>query len=565
MEREADTTGDWYDAVREYTVRLVGIASESPSAGERAVAEEALRILREGGLEGAYTASGLDPLPDDLYGRANAYAFLRGTSLRTVVLLGHIDTVGTEDYGPLQPWALDPDGLAARQAELAAMTPELRPILDAYPGDVLLGRGVADMKSGVAINLAMTRSLARQSREGTLPLSIVCLATPDEENESAGVLQAVRFLLRLREEHGLEYVGAINTDTILPRTPGDPRRYIYTGTIGKLLPSFLVIGREAHVGVPFEGLDANLIAAGLIRDLSMNPDLCDVVRGQATPPPVTLHAGDLKARYDVQLAFAASFYLNVLTFETGPGALLERLRGLAEAELARVLARVDEAERRWARLAAGDGAHESVGPDAPRMGAVLTYAELLRVAVERLGEAQVSALLADEAAGLPAEMDARQRSLRLVHRLWTASGRSGPAVVLYYSPPYYPHVAARPSALHEAVAATVAAHPELSLRIEEFYPYISDMSYLRLDLGADLAALTANMPQWRDPDAAPSPGSYSLPLEAIRALDLPIVDLGPFGGGVHQRGEWVLATYSFGVVPRLVDEIIARLGARGDD
>ena len=99
---------------------------------------------------------------------------------------------------------------------------------------------------------------------------------------------------------------------------------------------------------------------------------------------------------------------------------------------------------------------------------------------------------------LPATLDKRERSLRLAQRLWTLSGQSGPAVVLYYSPPYYPHAQAAPGALHEAMAAVAVAHPELQLQMQEFYPYISDMSYLRLDPGMDLTALKANMPLWSD-------------------------------------------------------------------
>ena len=86
---------------------------------------------------------------------------------------------------------------------------------------------------------------------------------------------------------------------------------------GKLLPSFLIVGKEAHVGEPFQGVDANLLAAELIRDLSMNDALCDVVRSsnktqdvqdvQVTPPPVTLRASDLKTHYDVQLPFRCLF------------------------------------------------------------------------------------------------------------------------------------------------------------------------------------------------------------------------------------------------------------------
>ena len=97
---------NWYQIVRNYTVRLVGIRSVNSTEGELHVAEEVLRLLQSDELASAYTAIGLDPLPGDAFGRQNAYAFLRGNSPRTLLLLGHIDTVDTADYGPLEPWAL---------------------------------------------------------------------------------------------------------------------------------------------------------------------------------------------------------------------------------------------------------------------------------------------------------------------------------------------------------------------------------------------------------------------------------------------------------------------------
>jgi arginine utilization protein RocB len=560
-----DTTSEWFETVREYTTRLVRIRSISPGEGENDVAREVVRILTEDGLEGgledAYTAVGLDAIEGDPHARHNAYAFLRGASARTVVLLGHIDTVTTADYGPLEQYALDPDALAARVDELAALTPGLAADLAAHPGDWLFGRGTIDMKCGVAANLAVMRRLAERARTEPPPLSIVVLATPDEENESAGVLQAVRFLLRLRERHGLEYVGAINTDYTTSRAPGDPDWHVYTGTIGKLLPSFLVLGKESHVGDPFDGIDANLLAADLIADLSMNPDLCDTVRGQITPPPVTLRATDLKLGYDVQLPFAAYFYLNVLTFTTDPAALLERLRQRATAALARTLGRIDEAERRW--LAAGGVIDREIDGTA-RSARVLSYAELLAVATEAAGEDHVTAQLAAEWAAWPAETDSRTRSLHLTRRLWTLSGLRGPAVVLYYSPPFYPHVAETPCDLHDAVRAVAASHPDLRLRLEEFFPFLSDMSYLRLDPGTDVTALAANMPVWQAEGSAPRPGAYSLPLGSIAQLNLPVVNLGPYGKGAHQRGERVLMSRSFGALPALVYETIERLGEKAE-
>jgi arginine utilization protein RocB len=547
---------EWYDEVRRLTERLVRINSVSPGAGEIACAREILTLLTEDGYADAYTDSGLDSVEADRYGRMNAYAFIKGTTPRTIVLLGHFDTVETGDYGPLEPWARQPDELWARREELAAFTPGLADDLAAHPDDWMLGRGSIDMKSGVAANIAIARHLAARNRQQPLPLSVVFLATPDEENESVGVLQAVRFLLRLRATHGLEYLGAINTDYTAARYAGDPHRYIYTGTIGKLLPSFLVVGRESHVGDPFSGVDANLLASALISDLSMNPDLCDHVRGQSTPPPVTLHATDLKAHYDVQLPFAAYFYLNVLTFSSTPEQLLDTLRQRATTALTQTLARIDTAERNW--IATQENANWR--PRAtPRAGDVLTWQELRAVCVARLGADAVAMALDNAWKQLPEGIDSRERSMRLTYALWTLSQHEGPAIVLYYSPPYYPHIAAAPCPLHEAVAQVASSHADLRLSVEEFYPFISDMSYLQLDATANLTALTANMPVWRTDGAPSHADDYTLPLADIAALGLPVVNFGPYGAGAHQRGERLLMSYSFETLPQLLLETIERV------
>jgi arginine utilization protein RocB len=195
----------------------------------------------------------------------------------------------------------------------------------------------------------------------------------------------------------------------------------------------------------------------------------------------------LKVGYDVQLPFAAYFYLNVLTLSSSPAELLERLRERVEATLARFLERLHGAEERWTRLTADEATPHQ------RVGVVLTLAELRNAAEAKIGADTAKADLATLSESLPATLDKRERSLRLAHRLWTLSGLSGPAVALYYSPPYYPHAQAAPGALHDAMAAVAANHPELQLQAQEFYPYISDMSYLRLDPGMDLAAHYADM------------------------------------------------------------------------
>jgi arginine utilization protein RocB len=192
---------------------------------------------------------------------------------------------------------------------------------------------------------------------------------------------------------------------------------------------------------------------------------------------------------------------------------------------------------------------------------VLTWQELREGCVARLGEDAVAKALEGAWTRLPDVLDSRERSMRLAHALWTLSGREGPAIVLYYSPPYYPHIAAAPCELHTAVAEVASSHSDLQLSVEEFYPFISDMSYLQLDTAADLTALTANMPVWRADGASPRAGDYPLPLAEVAALGLPVVNFGPYGAGAHQRGERLLMSYSFETLPRLLLETIERLGA----
>jgi arginine utilization protein RocB len=550
------TESVWFEIVRSYTEQLVRLRAFSPSVDERAVAAALLGLLTEGALASAYTAAGIDPIEGDALGRGNVFAFVRGRQPETVVLLGHYDTVDTADYGPQEPWATDPAGLAQRLDWLSALTPGLQADLDAHPGDWLFGRGTADMKSGVAAGLAVIRRIAEAAASGDPPaVGVLFLATADEETESAGVLQAVRFLLRLRDEQRLTYLGVVNTDYTEAEYPGDTHRYAYSGTVGKLLPAFFVVGRESHVGLPFAGIDANLLAAELIRDLSMNVSFCDRVHGRVTAPPITLHAADLKTRYDVQIPFAANLYFNVLTLTSDPGWLLQRLRRCAEAAQARVLERLDEAEIRWRT----DG-HGSKHVVPPREGIVLTFAELRKRAEQRAGREQVEREMEEEWQRWPADLDKRERSVHLVRRLWMLSGEHGPAIVIYYCPPYYPHVPPSAGPLRNAIAATIASHPDLQLAERKYYPYISDLSYMGVDPGADISALTANMPVWQDSDAPTRPGSYTLPLDDIRQLDLPAVNLGPYGRGVHQRGEAVLMSYSFGVLPQLLWEVIRNLG-----
>jgi len=380
------------------------------------------------------------------------------------------------------------------------------------------------------------------------------VATPDEETQSAGALAATAWLAQHRKDHDLRYVGLINTDFVAPRYPGDPERAIYSGSVGKLLPLFYIAGKATHVGDPYDGVDANLISAELVRDLCMNPALVDHVRGEATPPPVTLHQADLKTSYNVQTAYAAWFYLNVLTMSTTPEKLLGALVRQSQRSVERMLAKLAKDYR--ARL--GDPAVSL--PAHLASGKVWSYAELRQAAEEKLGAQAVARELDAVRQTCPANMDSREATLRMVEALWNLAGRPQPGVIIAYAPPFYPHIAQQEGPLLDAVRAVVARHADEHVALHEFFPLLSDLSYMRLDPSMHTDALISNMPLWTGAERDPTVAGYHLPFATIADAQIEgVVNIGVFGQCGHQRGERVHMPYSFATAPQMVYETIMEL------
>ena len=105
----------FYKDVKELTLKLVGIPSMNNSAGETILAEAIAEYLRKIDYFKQHPDYVWEvPLKDDLYGRKNVFALIKGqkgNSSRTVILHGHIDTVGVDDFGILKEYAFDPAAL----------------------------------------------------------------------------------------------------------------------------------------------------------------------------------------------------------------------------------------------------------------------------------------------------------------------------------------------------------------------------------------------------------------------------------------------------------------------
>ena len=277
--------------------------------------------------------------------RKSNIAYLKGTkgnSQRCVILIGHVDTVGVDDYGINKELAFQPDKLPELFLN-SKVAPEV--IEDIKSGQFMFGRGALDMKSGVAGHMVIMKYFAEHLDE--LDGYLMHVAECDEEDMSGGILAALEEMVAIKKKEDLHYIACINADYSTNYNPGDENRYIYYGCIGKTLPSYVVFGKESHVGQSFAALDPNLLLAEITRKMSLNTDLSDVAYGEVTVPPISLKQADTKVGYTVQTALVATGYYNFFTHGMSPRDVLAKSKQVAVDAMDDIIAYLNDQYRKF--------------------------------------------------------------------------------------------------------------------------------------------------------------------------------------------------------------------------
>ena len=489
----------------------------------------------------------------DPLGRISVLAIVRGkkgASKKTVVLLGHTDTVGISDYGVLEPLACEPYALTEKyQAMRDQLSPEAQADIEA--GGWLFGRGLFDMKTGDAIHMCLLDELSQDldNLEGNVIFAAVC----DEESGSCGMFSVVSELVRMQESEGLEYTALIDADYMTSEYEGDPNKYIYIGTVGKLLPTFYIVGKETHVGESFKGLDPNQIAGAITNLINLNPEYCDVAEGEVTLPPVTLRQRDMKEEYNVQIARTAVVYFNYATHRSTPDQVMEKMLAAGQQCFEQVVSELNARYLKFAEMA------KRPAQNLPWKARTMSYEQLYKVVkAERGGELDREIKKLCDAMNADTGLDTRDKSIKiveLVHNMW--SDRD-PVVIVMFAPPYYPHIfveGERESekkllgAIEGAIEKCGGGHNIVSKR---FYPYISDLSFASAPTDKRiLDCLKDNLPGFGV--------TYKLPLEDMQKLNLPVTNIGPFGKDAHKFTERIEKKHAFEIAPELVRQAVLSL------
>lgn len=489
--------------VRDIALILTAWPSVTDSAEEVAVAEKLMDLLAHFDDVWAEKIAG-DP-------RRNVLALKRGRSPRTIVLTGHFDVVPVDDYGALEPLAFAPERLLPEIiARLKATGENPQALADFESGAFLPGRGLLDMKAGLAAGIAAVEAYGGD-------LTLLFIAVADEEERSSGARAMAPLLPGIAKDHGLAIELVINLDAISDQGDGSGGRVVAMGSIGKQLLTAFVTGKQAHACYPQDGANAAYLGAELLTEFELAAELAEVNGNEIAAPPTALHAKDLKTGYNVTTPAQSWLYWNTLQHQRPAAQVFDIALMLARRAMARAATKVK------------------------RGIAVMSYAELAA-----LVPPQVIAAKAKELAQR-SDLDLPERAKLLTAHVWAASGLSGPAVVMGFGSIPYPAVALTDQGLHDTIMTAAAP---FGLPAVKYFPGISDMSFFG-EASDDLAVAAANTPIWGT--------SFDMP----EAAGYPCINIGPWGRDYHHWLERLNVPYAFDILPRVLLAVIEGLGKRG--
>jgi len=490
------------------------------------------------------------PLRNDPMNRFNLAALVKGDNdcEKTVVYISHMDTVDIGEYRELKNLATQPYKLMEK-LKSRNIDNEIKEELNS--GEWLFGRGSADMKSGVAIELELLKEFSENTED--LEGNILVIITVNEEADSLGMLNIAKPLVELAKKENLKYIGGINTDYTTDETGNSPaNRYVYRGTLGKIVPALYVIGKGSHVGDVFGGFDVNLLMSELTSRIDNNMELADKLNNRITDPPISLKQGDLKEEYNGQLPYEGFAYYNFLNFNRGPAEILNIFKEEVEDSIRSTLDWINGNFRVYKSY------HTKQELELNLDIKCYTYQELLEIVKEKFIEEKVEAEIENVLSRVDEEgiKDLRIHSLEIIKRMWELSELEGPAAVVFLVPPFYPPQNPeidddKFEKFNNIAEETINNHEinnDYNMIVKDFFPFLSDASYAAFQgTKKDEDTLKANMPYWGK--------GWKIDIDAVRKLNLPVVDVGVHGKGAHKYLERVHIPYTMKVLPELIKKI----------
>jgi arginine utilization protein RocB len=490
---------------------------------------------------------GSEKIPGDIHNRSVNWALLRGKGSKTLVFIHHSDVVNIENYNEYKENAFDPDKLY-EAFEVSSDSLDSEAVEDLKSGKWLFGRGMADMKGGGAIQLSMMKERSRdEDRVG----NIIVLAVPDEENLSAGMRHGVKILRRLKEKHGLEYKLMVNSE---PHQRVDyDRGMISQGSIAKMNFFVYVKGILTHAGKVLEGINPWGIMSRIVARTELNLEFIDKIEGEMSIPPTWVHIRDSKEVYDISTPESSIGYMNVLNFSTSPEEIMKKIMDICLEESNEFMKKYNAARTVFMKKTN----RKTIGSEWPVH--VVTFNELLGILKEKGEEYykkydQFEKKIIDDLRFN--KMTFVNANYELVECIIKLINRQEMFIVVGITMPLYPGVSNLfqgdvPDYL-DMINKFTAKEWKQEYMNRYYFTGISDLSYssLNYDMESTLSQME-NMPLWGK--------YYDIPFEDIKEIQMPCINIGPWGKDFHKISERVYKEDLYERTPRIIEHVMENI------
>ncbi|MGM0380335.1 MAG: M20/M25/M40 family metallo-hydrolase, partial [Bacillota bacterium] len=466
----------------------------------------------------------------------------KGTSKKTVILLHHHDVVDSCDYGAQKDLAYRPKELRKSLSKLN-WNEEVRK--DIEDENWIFGRGTADMKAGGAIQIELLREFSKKDFDG----NILLLSVPDEETFSEGMRKGIELLTDLRKKHKLKYSLLIDSEP--HKRKKENEGVIFDGSVGKIMPTIYVKGFKSHIGEIFSGLNPLLILSKIMQKTETSMLFSDKSGNESSPPPSWSYLKDFKKNYDASIPEAAGGYFSVLTMSQTPKDVLSNLKKLSKEAFEESILQI---KKNYKIYSNSDDINWKVD--------VCFFSELYERAFEYSGKEyikeykstlkEIRKKLSSNKITLP------ESNFLLIEKTLDFIDSNQPIVVIGISPPFYPHVSMDNIESEISIGEILktinksAKKFDESYKLKKYFAGISDMSYTSLNKIEEIKPyIEKNMPLWGE--------IYEIEFDKLKTLNIPSINLGPWGKDLHKKTERVFKKDVFENTPVLIKEVIEKV------
>ncbi len=478
---------------------------------------------------------------NDFLNRYVVWALRKGKTDKTIVLTGHYDAVEIESFGSLKQYALKPDALKEK-LKLMNVSQDVRKDLES--NEWYFGRGICDMKAGIAINLDAVFSNINDD------VNVLFVAVHDEENLSEGMRQSTKLLCELKEKYNLEYILTIITEP--HGREKDDTFKISLGTVGKIMPLVVTKGKIAHSSHVMEGLNSTAIMSQIVSNIELNTTLCSTDKSMITPPPTVLYARDMKDSYDVSIPEYSAMFLNYQFLKNKtPYEIINEVKKICETSMETVIEKYnyayDTLDEQYSLKCNNKRSYKAL---------VYTFEEIEKIAQKYNSEytglkdkfyEEINKKVMNN------EISIQEAGISIVKKIIELSMITEPVVVVGIIPPYYPainnsYLDNNNELFEDCIEKALWKNYGLDLEKESYFMGICDGSYTSCTNRKAEQEVMLNMVTAKE--------IYEIPFDYIEKISSPFMVLGPWGKEYHTITERVYMPDVEKTVPELIRLLI---------